>query len=655
MVGGLRKRGMGSGRRLSALRFFFVGFCGVIVIRLFILQVVSASFYTALAEGQYSLYEELVPERGEIYVKDEGDETEYSAATDEPRAFVFADPRRVTDPKTTAIRIARALGWEGIEDYEHQQLIAELAAAGRNDEVAALLAIDQEQCAQEDESQAESLATADEGVDDVTVADPVPPCVTEASDEQNQVTQLIERLSKQDDPYEPVARNVEQSALDRLLELEIDGLSYVLEDARAYPERGLGGHLFGFVGRDEEGKPVGRYGLEGYFEDFLAGSAGSLYSQADGAGRWIGVGDRSFAPAIDGGDLLLTIDRHVQYTACGMLRNAVERFSADGGALVIVEPSTGAIIAMCGAPDFEPSEYAQVDDISVYNNPTIFTAYEPGSIFKPFTLAAGIDSGAITPNTLFTDTGSVRLDDRTIRNAADHVYGLVDMTTALEESVNTAMVYAMMQTGKDVFTEYVRNFGFGTITGVTLNSEVAGTTESLDKSGDIFAATASFGQGITVTPLQVAMAYAAIANGGVLMEPYVVEEMRYPDGTVEAQTPTKVRQVISSTTATTVAAMLVSVVEEGHGKRAGVPGYWIAGKTGTAQIAKNGVYSATEFNGSFAGFGPVQDPRFAMIVKIENPKSENILYAESTAAPVFGEIADYLLEYYAVAPDRPVD
>lgn len=645
MVGGLRKRGGGSGRRLSALRFFFVGFCGVIVIRLFILQVVSASFYTAIAEGQYSLYEELVPERGEIFVKDYGDDTEYSAATDEPRAFVFADPRRITDPKNTAIRVARALGWQGVEEYEHQQLLAELAAAGRNEEVAALLAIDQEEC--------DVTETGDE-VDLEDVGATAPPCVPDASDEQNQVAQLIERLSKVDDPYEPVARNVERDVLDRLLELDIDGVSYVLEDARAYPERGLGGNLFGFVGRDEEGKPIGRYGLEGYFDDFLAGSVGSLYSQADGAGRWIGVGDRSFAPAIDGGDLLLTIDRNVQYTACGMLRDAVEKFSADGGALVIVEPTTGAIIAMCGAPDFEPSEYAQVEDIAVYNNPAIFTAYEPGSIFKPFTLAAGIDTGAITPNTLFTDSGSVTLDNRTIRNAADKVFGLVDMTTALEESINTAMVYAMTQTGKDVFTEYVRNFGFGTITGITLNSEVAGTTESLDRPGDIFAATASFGQGITVTPLQIAMAYAAIANDGVLMEPYVVEEMRYPDGTTEEHTLTKVRQVISSTTATTVAAMLVSVVEEGHGKRAGVPGYWIAGKTGTAQIAKNGVYSATEFNGSFAGFGPVQDPRFAMIVKIENPKSETILYAESTAAPVFGEIADYLLEYYAVAPDRPV-
>ncbi len=635
MVGGLRKRASGNGRRLSALRFFFLGFCGVIVIRLFLLQVVNAAFYTALAEGQYSLYEELVPERGEIFVTDFGDTTEYSVATDEPRAFVFADPRRIDDPKTQAIRIARALGFTGIEEYERQQLIAQLEAAGKSDEAAALLAI--AGCVVEDGSSAEvCIAQTD----------------SEASEE---IANLVERLSKHDDPYEPIARNIEQDVLDRLLELEIDGVNYVLEDVRAYPERGLGGHVLGFVGRDEEGKPIGQYGLEGYYNDFLAGTTGSLYSQADGAGRWIGVGERSFAPAVDGGDLMLTIDRNVQYTACGLLRDAVEKFSADGGALVIVDPDTGAVIAMCGAPDFEPNVYAEVEDISVYNNPAIFTAYEPGSIFKPFTLAAGIDSGAISPSTLFIDVGSVVLDERTIRNADNRVYGLVDMTTALEESINTAMVFAMQQTGKDVFAGYVRNFGFGTLTGITLNSEVAGTVDSLDKPGDIFAATASFGQGITVTPIQIAMAYATIANGGTLMEPYIVKEMRYPDGTVEKHAPSKVRQVLTSNTATTVGAMLVSVVEEGHGKRAGVPGYWIAGKTGTAQIAKNGVYSSTEFNGSFAGFGPVEDPRFAMVVKIENPKSENIIYAESTAAPLFGEIAQYLLEYYAVAPDRPLE
>ncbi|MCR4312292.1 MAG: hypothetical protein NUV56_03335 [Candidatus Uhrbacteria bacterium] len=350
MVGGLRNRVSGSGRRLNALRFFFLGFCGVIVIRLFILQVANASFYTALAEGQYSLYEELVPERGEILVKDFGDDTEYAAATDEPRALVYADPSKIEDPKGVAIRIARALGMEGIEEYEHKNVIAELAAAGKTDEVAALLAIDamKSGCAIETEVPVEGEIAAETA--------PAEPCVAD-EEGSNDVELLAARLAKPNRAWELVMRNVAHDALDRLLALEIEGIGYLMEDARTYPEKGMGGHVFGFVGRDANAKPIGQYGLEGYFNDFLAGTPGSLYSQADGAGRWIGVGERSFSPAVDGGDLLLTLDRTVQYTACGLLRDAVAQFDADGGALVIVEPETGAVIAMCGAPDFDPKTY----------------------------------------------------------------------------------------------------------------------------------------------------------------------------------------------------------------------------------------------------------------------------------------------------------
>jgi cell division protein FtsI/penicillin-binding protein 2 len=228
------------------------------------------------------------------------------------------------------------------------------------------------------------------------------------------------------------------------------------------------------------------------------------------------------------------------------------------------------------------------------------------------------------------------------------------MIEVLEESINTGMVWVMRQLGRDQLRNYIHAFGFGKTTGIELKTEVGGKISSLDQSSEVYAATAAFGQGITVTPLQIAAAYAAIANDGKLMKPYIVAQKRYADGTVEETRPEFVRQVISPATATTLGAMLVSVVEYGHGRKAAVPGYYLGGKTGTAQIAKNGVYSETEFNGSFAGFGPVQDPAFAMVVKIENPK-EGVIYAESTAAPIFGEIADFLLEYYGVPQDRPLE
>lgn len=603
------------GWRVKAVRFAFMAGVGVIVVRLFVLQVAEAAWYRAVSESQHAMVEELVPTRGTVYVKDAGDDTEYAVATNEPRAFVYADPRLVTEPVNTGMAIAKILqleGWEWERGVRPEDFNVRLDGG---------------------------LDTQSES--EVVSLEPDEPTATQV---------LIGRLSKTDDPYEPVARDVAQGALDAIVALNLPGIDYILEDDRAYPEKGFGGQVLGFLGKREDGSRVGMYGVEGYFNDFLSGVKGSLYSQADASGRWIGVGARSFTPAVDGGDVLLTIDRTVQYMTCKMLRDGVTRFDADGGALVIVDPSTGRVLAMCGAPDFDPNDYGNVDDAVVYNNDAIFTPYEPGSIFKPLTIAGAIDSGAITPNSTFDDTGSVVVDDYTIRNSDLKAHGVVTMTQVLDESLNTGMVYIMRKMGRDVLTDYVERFGFGTLSGVDLSTEAPGTIDALYETAEVYAATASFGQGITVTPLQVVMAYAAIANGGALMQPYVVEEMRYPDGTVEKTQPKKVRTVLSEKTATTVGAMMVSVVENGHGKRAGVKGYYIAGKTGTAQVAGNGGYLEGVTNGSFAGFGPVGDPRFAMIVKLENPKT--VEWAESSAAPIFGQIADFLVDYYGIAPER---
>ncbi len=622
-----RIRARQSGWRVRALRIFFVALMAIVVLRLFMLQVLSANFYQVLAQGQHSLYEELVPERGKIYVRDHSDSTEYPVATNEPRMFVYAEPKKIENPVQAAKDIARVLYLEDLEAYEREELIASLRAAGRIEE-------------------ADKLLTETEPQELVTGAEVLPP----ENPQENEVAKLVARLSKPNDPYEPVATDVSDERWELIKELDISGIYAVSEDGRAYPENNFGGHVLGFLGRDNDGQAVGQYGLEGYFDDFLAGQNGNLYSQTDRSGNWIGIGERHFQPAVDGGDLLLTIDRQLQVKACDLLQAGVEKYQAEGGALVILEPSTGRILAMCGVPDFLPTTYNEVDSVAVYNNPAIFAAYEPGSIFKPITMAAALDTKSVNPETRFTDPGSVSIDDYTIKNANEKIFGNVSMIEVLEESINTGMVWVMRRTGRDIFEQYVNSFGFGKPTGITLNVESSGTIASLDESAEVYAATAAFGQGITVTPIQMVAAYAAIANGGKLMAPYIVEEYRYPDGTTEKTKPKVIRQVISPETSTTLSAMLVSVVEYGHGKRASVPGYYIAGKTGTAQIAKNGVYSETDFNGSFAGFGPVDDPKFAMIVKIEDP--QEVIFAEATAAPVFGEIADYLLEYYDVPPSR---
>ena len=320
--------------------------------------------------------------------------------------------------------------------------------------------------------------------------------------------------------------------------------------------------------------------------------------------------------------------------------------------MVILSPDSGRVLAMCGEPDFDPNDYEKADGVWVYNNPAIFEAYEPGSIMKPMTIAAGVDAGAISPTTTYEDTGSVEISGYVIKNADEKVYGVKSMTEALEESINTGMIFAMRAAGKERFAQYIKNFGFGVKSGIELDTESPGNITPLDESGEIFAATASFGQGLTVTPLQMAAAYGAIANGGMLKRPFIVDEIRYSDGRMEKTHPTDVRRVIQPKTASLVGAMLVSVIEHGHGKRAGVPGYYIAGKTGTAQVPKKDGkgYEEDITIGSFAGFGPVEDPKFVMVVRIDHPRT--VTWAESTAAPLFGEIAEFLLQYFEAVPTR---
>jgi len=478
--------------------------------------------------------------------------------------------------------------------------------------------------------------------------------VVEEDEGPSEFSILLERLSKEDDPYEPIARQVSDEQLAQIDTAELSGIYYVREQARIYPEQELGGHIFGFVGSDEEGNMSGRYGVEGYFDDLLAGVVGYLKSERDIAGRLIAVGERSIEPAIDGADIVLTIDRTIQYMACSKLAETVLRHGADGGSVVILDPSDGAVLAMCSYPDYDPVAYNEVEDINVYNNPAIFAAYEPGSVFKPVTMAAALDTAAVTPGTTYEDTGAVEIAGYTIMNSDEEAHGVQTMTYVLEESLNTGVIFAMQETGPEIFRDYVEDFGFGQISGLELDTEVAGNVSSLYEKSEIYPATASFGQGILTTPLQMANAFAAIANGGTLYQPYIVKEIRYTDGTVETTQPVQVQQVITEKTAQFLSAMLVSVVEHGHGGRAGVDGYYVAGKTGTAQVAKtDGLgYDPDVTIGSFAGFAPSNDPQFAMIVRIDRPRS--VQWAESTAAPLFGELAAFLLQYLEVPPERTV-
>lgn len=470
--------------------------------------------------------------------------------------------------------------------------------------------------------------------------------------DEPRVAALALRLANKKDPYEPIEQHVEDEQMERLLALGLPGIRHAPEEGRFYPEPALGGHVVGFVGSDEDGTKSGKYGIEGYFDAQLAGTPGSLKSERDISGRLIAIGERSVVPAVQGADVLLTLDRPIQYRACQVIRDAVARHQADAGSIVVLDPGSGRVLAMCGAPDFDPADYGAAGSIATFNNQAIFEAYEPGSVFKAVTMAAALDAGAVTPESGYEDQGVVHIDGHDIRNSDKAAHGWQTMTQALEKSLNTAMIHAMRALGRDRFQEYVRRFGFGERTGIELDTEVAGDLRSLDKPSEVFPATASYGQGITVTPLQLAAAYAAIANGGILPVPRIVDEVRHADGRMETRPDVQARRVIDPKAARAIAGMLVSVVENGHGKRAGVKGYYIAGKTGTAQVARAGTagYEEGTSIGSFAGFGPVEDPKFVMVVRIDRPRDAP--WAESTAAPAFGEMAKFLLEYFEIPPTR---
>jgi cell division protein FtsI/penicillin-binding protein 2 len=255
---------------------------------------------------------------------------------------------------------------------------------------------------------------------------------------------------------------------------------------------------------------------------------------------------------------------------------------------------------------------------------------------------------------MFNDSGPVKIKNYTIENSDRKSHGLVTMTNVLEQSLNTGVIFVARKIEIDNFKKYIRNFGFGEKTGIELEGESRGNIKGLDDNinKDLNLATISFGQGISVTPLQMAAAFSSIANDGIMMKPYIVREIIKNNGEKEIINPRQIKRTISERAATLLGGMMVNVVENGHGQKAGVKGYWVAGKTGTAQIPKKDGrgYEANAHIGSFAGFAPVDNPKFAMIVRIDNPR--DVEWAESSAAPLFGEIAEFLLNYWQVPLER---
>lgn len=462
--------------------------------------------------------------------------------------------------------------------------------------------------------------------------------------------ELENKFSNPEDMYEVLKHRLSDSEIAAIQSADLKGVHLSDETYRYYPAAELASNVLGFVGWKDQDFG-GRYGLEAYLNSKLSGQSGTILHDRDAAGRWVAIGNRQITPAKNGNSYVLTIDHIVQYETEKILKSAAEKFKADSGSIIVMEPETGKILSMASYPTFNPNEYSKVGNISAYRNQAVNDPYECGSVFKTITLSAGLDSGKITPDTTYTDTGAISEAGYTIKNSDLKASGVQTMTQVLEKSLNTGAIYAEKLLGNKNFADYVRRFGFGEKTGIDLPGESGGNLNNLKNlKSDIQFFTASFGQGITVTPIQLISAYSAIANGGVLMKPQIIEKVIHADGSEEIIRPQEARRVISEKAAMQAGQMLRSVVVNGHGKRADVPGYPVGGKTGTAQVAgtETSGYIEGISVGSFAGFAPVDNPKFAVLVKIDNPKE--IQWAESSAAPTFGELMKFLLEYYNIEP-----
>ena len=681
-----------------------------IIYRLYGLQITEHEFYVAKADSQHKSDNILIPDRGRILLEDSKDETTnlYPVATNKDFAFLYTVPKNIKKSLETA---------EVLYKYFNEQDVIkevnELFEKIDSDRLAQELEIVQTLPIEEQEQKRLEVTNkhSETMIEPEFIEFRALKKKSEIDARKNKILdRYLEKLTKKNDPYEPLEPKVDDTSLlnlyydlieltekknlfysrpeltsaavDTLLDgvtreklsiknnsvlaecsdgkrrvLNIDGIGFFLKQHRYYPEGNVGSHMLGFV-RKEEDQQIGRYGLEGFFNEELSGKYGRAQSNKGAKGELIVINDTEYTPAKSGVDLVLTIDRTVQYTVCDMVNKAAVGHDADGVSVIIMNPETGEILSMCAWPDFDPNNYRDVEDIAVFNNPLIFNQYEPGSVFKAFTLAAAIDQEKITPKTEYTDKGFLMIDGwhKPIKNSDYSIkggHGVVDMNTVLEESLNTGSIFAMYQAGKLHFADYVRKFGFGEKTGIELSAEVGGNINSIngDRIAEIYAATASFGQGIMTTPLQLVNAYGAIANKGILMKPHLIKKIINSEGEVIEVKPKNIRRVISEKTATLIGGMLANVVEGGHAKLAAVEGYWVGGKTGTAQVASrtNRGYGEETIH-TFIGYAPIEKPKFVMLVRIDNPK--DVEYSAGSAAPLFGDIAEFLLDYWQVPRER---
>ncbi len=459
---------------------------------------------------------------------------------------------------------------------------------------------------------------------------------------------FIAKLS-QDLYWVLLKKNISPEEKKQIEGLRLQGLGFEERRSRFYPEGSSSAHLLGFLGSDSKGANKGYFGIEGYFDGELRGVSGLIRNERDALGLPILIGNFFTNKVKNGKDLVLNVDRSVQFIVERELKNGVEKYGAKAGSVVVMDPKTGGILALASFPNYDPLRYFDYPK-EYYKNPIVADQYEPGSTFKVLVMAAAINEDVVKPETKCDScAGPVSLGGFTIRTWNNKYFPDTTLKNVIIHSDNTGMVFTAQKLGLEKFYSYIENFGFGEPTDIDLQDESSPDIRPEINFKEIDLATASFGQGIAVTPIQMTRAVAAIANGGNLMEPHVVKEIRDERGSFQVK-PKVVRQVLKESAAEVIKEMMVAAVEEGEARVFRPKGFRIAGKTGTAQIPVAGHYDANKTIASFVGFAPADDPKFVMLVRFDEPSSS--VFGSETAAPTFFAIAKQLFLYYNIAPSE---
>lgn len=438
---------------------------------------------------------------------------------------------------------------------------------------------------------------------------------------------ILEKLN-QDGIYVKIKDRLSKKELEILESLALEGVYIDEVEGRYYPQEYLASQIVGFVG----GTGEGQYGLEQYYQEIL-------------------TQQNNLEPP----NLISTLDYKIQFTAEKLLAEAQENLKIESGQIIVIEPYSGRILAMANFPNFNPNQYqefAREGNLEIFQNAVTQKTFEPGSVLKPITFAAALNEQKITPETTYIDEGVVNIGGWPIYNYDQRIYGETSMGEVLEKSINTGAVFVEQQLGHNLFLDYITRFGLFEKTGIDLE-ETFSENKEFKKGYEVNFATASFGQGIEMTPIQLIRAFCALANGGKLVQPFIIEKIAEKNGIKEIEPEISSEQIISQRTSRQLTAMLINVVEEGFARAAKIPGYYIAGKTGTALIPwsalnKNESGYSDETWQSFIGWFPAFNPRVLILVKVDKPQTRT---AEYSVVPIFHTLAEYIINYQQIPPD----